>query len=182
MSLHGPEIPADRPVTASTDDAAIAEAADRGDHEGALDLLVSAHAAALGRTCMALLGSASEAEAVLRDTLQSALAEPASLRGSGTLRARLSGLARRRCAQRLELGGRPEPLTTGDASPTPAQRARARLAALKPTEREALVLRFEAELSLREVAAACGTDEPTAHQRISRGLSRLTHWMNEEQS
>jgi RNA polymerase sigma-70 factor, ECF subfamily len=172
MSLHGPEIPADRPVTASTDDAAIAEAADRGDHEGALDLLVSAHAAALGRTCMALLGSASEAEAVLRDTLQSALAEPA----------RLSGLARRRCAQRLELGGRPEPLTTGDASPTPAQRARARLAALKPTEREALVLRFEAELSLREVAAACGTDEPTAHQRISRGLSRLTHWMNEEQS
>lgn len=176
MSLLGPD------MTASTEDAAIVAAVDRGDHEGALDLLVSAHAVALGKTCMALLGSAREAEAALRDTLQSALAETVSLRGKGTLRARLSELARRRCAQHLELRGREESPIAGDLPPTPAQRARARLAALKPTEREALVLRFEARLSVREVAEACGIDEPTAHQRISRGLSRLTHWMNEEQS
>ena len=44
---------------------------------------------------------------------------------------------------------------------------------LKPTEREALVLRYVADLSHREIALACGIDEPAARKRISRALARM---------
>jgi RNA polymerase sigma-70 factor (ECF subfamily) len=44
---------------------------------------------------------------------------------------------------------------------------------LKPSEREALVLRFVADLSHREIAVACGLDEAAARKRISRALARL---------
>ena len=54
-----------------------------------------------------------------------------------------------------------------------AQRARDALAKLKPSEREAVVLRFEAGLSFKEVAIACGIDEAAARKRVSRALSRL---------
>ena len=47
------------------------------------------------------------------------------------------------------------------------------LAKLKPTEREALVLRFVADLSHREIAIACNLDEATARKRTSRALARL---------
>jgi RNA polymerase sigma-70 factor (ECF subfamily) len=44
---------------------------------------------------------------------------------------------------------------------------------LKPTERDALVLRYVADLSHRELAAACDVDEATARKRVSRALMRL---------
>jgi RNA polymerase sigma-70 factor (ECF subfamily) len=61
-----------------------------------------------------------------------------------------------------------------------AQRARDALAKLKPSEREAVVLRYQAELSFREVAAACGVDEAAARKRVSRALSRLRADLGEE--
>ena len=53
------------------------------------------------------------------------------------------------------------------------ERLRNALAELKPSEREAVVLRYDAGLSFREVAAACGVDEAAARKRVSRALSRL---------
>ena len=44
---------------------------------------------------------------------------------------------------------------------------------LKPSEREALVMRFVADLSHREIAVACGLDEAAARKRTSRALARL---------
>jgi RNA polymerase sigma-70 factor (ECF subfamily) len=44
---------------------------------------------------------------------------------------------------------------------------------LKPSEREALVLRYVADLSHREIAMACGLDEAAARKRISRALERM---------
>jgi RNA polymerase sigma-70 factor (ECF subfamily) len=61
-----------------------------------------------------------------------------------------------------------------------AERARAALAKLKPSEREAVVLRFEAGLSFRELAIACGVDEAAARKRVSRALSRLREELGEE--
>jgi RNA polymerase sigma-70 factor (ECF subfamily) len=61
-----------------------------------------------------------------------------------------------------------------------AQRARDALAKLKPSEREAVVLRYGSELSFREVAAACGVDEAAARKRVSRALSRLRADLGEE--
>ena len=68
-----------------------------------------------------------------------------------------------------------------------AQRRRSRavreaLAKLKPTEREALVLRYVADLSHREIATACNLDEPTARKRISRALAKLRTVMPQQEN
>ena len=52
---------------------------------------------------------------------------------------------------------------------------------MKPSEREALVLRFVADLSHREIAVACGLDEAAARKRISRALARLRSVMPTEE-
>ena len=54
-----------------------------------------------------------------------------------------------------------------------AEAVRAALGGLKPSEREALVLHYQGELSFREIAELCGIDEATARKRASRGLARL---------
>ena len=48
------------------------------------------------------------------------------------------------------------------------------LQALKPKLREAIVLRYVAELSIEEVASALGIGESAAKMRIKRGLERLS--------
>jgi RNA polymerase sigma-70 factor, ECF subfamily len=162
-------------------DSEIIAAAVRGEREAAARLLVDAHAAALGRACMALLGSQSEAEAALRETLEEALNGLPTFRGESSLRVWLSSIARRRCARRSEA----QPSATVAASADqiqPAARARRLLSDVRPTEREALVLRFVAELGIRDVGTACGVDEATAQQRVSRGLSRLRGSMGEDES
>jgi RNA polymerase sigma-70 factor (ECF subfamily) len=66
-----------------------------------------------------------------------------------------------------------------------AQRQRSRavrdaLDRLKPSEREALVLRYVADLSHREIGIACGLDEATARKRCSRALAHLRTAMPED--
>jgi RNA polymerase sigma-70 factor, ECF subfamily len=162
-----------------------------GERERAARLLVSEHAPAIGRCCMALLGSQSEAEDALQETLMAALAGLETFRGDGSLRAWLLSIARRRCAQRLETRTRERDMKQSLVAPEPgtsaerlsmAARARRLLREIRPTEREALVLRFAAELSFREVGHACGIDEAAARKRVSRGLARLRSLLGEEKS
>jgi len=127
---------------------------------------------------MALLGSQRAAEEALLETLSEALERLPTFRGEGSLRGWLLGIARRRCARRSE-AHHASPASTEQVA---AARARGLLVQLKPTEREALVLRFVGELSLREVGQACGVDEATARQRLSRGVSRLRAWVSEDES
>jgi RNA polymerase sigma-70 factor (ECF subfamily) len=42
-----------------------------------------------------------------------------------------------------------------------------------------VTLRYEAGLSFREVAVACGVDEAAARKRVSRALSRLRERLSE---
>src|SRR5262249_27296471 len=103
-----------------------------------------------------------------------------------SVRAWLFGIARRICGRHTEMRARREARLrlvhdTGrgrDAGELAlererAERARAALAKLKPSEREAGVLRYEAELRLRELAVACGVDEAAARKRVSRALARM---------
>jgi RNA polymerase sigma-70 factor (ECF subfamily) len=175
----------------STRDSEILECLGRKDRDGAAELLVDTHAAAIGRTCMALLGSQSEAEDALQETLLAALDGLEAFRGEGTLRAWLLSVARRRCARRLEARSRERDAKQGmplpDAEPsaertTMARRARLLLEQIRPSEREALVLRFAAELSFRELGVACGIDEAAARKRVSRGLARLRSLLGEDKS
>ena len=51
------------------------------------------------------------------------------------------------------------------------------LAALRAREREAVVLRFYGDKSLKEVGGALGISEDAAAQRLSRGLRHLREWL-----
>lgn len=182
------------PPTNATEDSlqsSIMDAARRRDRKRAAELLVTGHAHSVGRVCMALLGSRSEAEDALQETLVAALDGLDGFRGDGSLRAWLLSIARRRCARRLESRSRERELEQRLEAPRAdlsaeeqslARQARARLADVRPSEREALVLRFDAGLSFREVAEACGIDEAAARKRVSRGLSRLRSLMGEDDS
>jgi len=155
-----------------------------GRHREALSACVRAHGAVLGRLCMALLGSQADADEAAQETLLRAHRAMATYRGEGSVKAWLCGIARHVCAHMLETRRRGRQLlevvpSPDEASPDEvARRQQARLlrdalSRLKPTEREALVLRYVADLGHREIAAACNIDEAAARKRISRALARL---------
>ena len=154
-----------------------------GHHRDALAVCARTHHVVLGRLCMALLGSQADADEAVQETLLRAHRSMGSFRGEGSIKAWLCGIARHVCAHMLETRRRGRELlevvpTEGEARDVFAQRRRARvlrdaLDKLKPSEREALVLRYVADLSHREIAAACGLDEAAARKRISRALDRL---------
>jgi len=167
---------------ATASDADIVSALGRGERRAALALCARRHGTSLGRLCMALLGSQAEADDAVQETLLAAHAAFDGFRGDGSLRAWLFGIARRRCARLLErrVVGKPAPEQTDDRTADAllevrrrADTARALLDQVRPTEREALLLRYTAELSFREVGEASGVDEATARKRVSRGLARL---------
>ena len=184
------QTPTPLPAPSTGRDSDVLAALKNDDRQAAAELLVELHARAIGRTCMALLGSQSEAEDALQETLLAALDSLESFRNEGTLRAWLLSIARRRCARRLESlarerSARQSLTTTADDAASAerlsmARRARNLLEEIRPTEREALVLRYAAELSFREVGQACGIDEATARKRVSRGLLRLRTLLGEE--
>ncbi|HOU89605.1 MAG TPA: RNA polymerase sigma factor [Polyangiaceae bacterium] len=165
-----------------------------GDHRGALSLCARYHGPAVGRLCMALVGSQAEADDLTQETLLTAHDGFAAYRGEGSLRAWLFGIARRKCARAVERRVRREARLrlvhdSDRAPPTEeliarrrrAERARAALDAVRPTEREALVLRFVSDLSYREVAEACGIDEVAARKRVSRAITRLRAALAEDE-
>lgn len=171
---------------ADPDELRIVSAIHSGDGKLALTLCVRHHGESLGRLCMALVGSQAEAEDIVQETLLAAHDGFSDYRADGSIRAWLFGIARRKCARHLERRSRREARlrlvhdsSRGDladelvAKRQRAERARAALDGIRPSEREALVLRYAAELSFREVAAACGIDEAAARKRVSRGLARL---------
>lgn len=161
-------------------------------YRDALAACAQAHGAVLGRLCMALLGSQADADEATQETLLRAHRAMAAYRAEGSVKAWLCGIARHVCAHMLEARRKHRELlevvpAEGEALDVFQARRRAQsvrdgLARLKPSEREALVLRYVAELSHREIAAACNLDEPTARKRISRALARLRTVMPEQES
>ena len=154
-----------------------------GQHRDALTACARTHHAILGRLCMALLGSQADADEAVQETLLRAHRAMPTYRAEGTVKAWLCGIARHVCAHTLETRRRGKELlelvpTEGEARDAFEARRRTRLVRdalekLKPSEREALVMRFVADLSHREIAVACGLDEAAARKRISRALARL---------
>lgn len=178
LDLAGPD-----PVAAEAPE--IAELIRGGRHREAIAACARAHGGVLGRLCMALLGSQADADEATQETLLRAHRGMASYRGEGSVKAWLCGIARHVCVHMLESRRRgrdvleraaiPDDTGAGDAF---ASRHRARairraLDQLRPSEREALVLRYVADLGHRDIAAALQIDEVAARKRISRALARL---------
>ena len=173
-----------RTVAKPTDSIAVLIA--EGDYHQAISLCADNFGLPLGRMCMALLGSQADAEEVVQETLIAAHRGIASYRGEGSVGSWLYGIARRQCARHLEkkrcqehhlrLVADDEVNAGPENSIVTRRRARSVRAALdrlKPSERETLVLRYQAELSFREIASICGIKEAAARKRASRGLQRL---------
>ncbi len=177
--------PAERPTTNSED--ALARALEGRHFRRAAELCARQHGTALGRLCLAMLGSHSEAEEVTQETLLDAYRGFGGFRGSGTVRAWLFGIARKKCLKQLErratqqrhlvLVSATDSATAADDDRLEhrerAERARDALCRLAHGDREVLSLRYVAELSHADVASALGVDEATARKRVSRALGRL---------
>ena len=157
-----------------------------GQHREAIAECTRTYHKVLGRLAMALVGSQANADEVVQETLLRAHRAMPTYRGEGSVKAWLCGIARHVCAHVLETRKRGTNLgdelavVPGDGTSRDAfelrRRARALRGALdqlKPSEREALVLRYVADLSHREIAVACGIDEAAARKRISRALARM---------
>lgn len=163
----------ERALGSGPHDEAILTAIRSDERELAAELLLSHYGETIGRACMALLGSQREAEEIVEATFADALSRREGFPGASTLRAWLLGLARRRAAARLVASGATGARARTPAGSTAGANARGLLCRLKPTEREALVLRFIAELELSELAAACAVSPAQAEQRVVRGLASL---------
>lgn len=169
----------------------IARLVTEGRHRDALGACAQAHGGVLGRLCMALLGSQADADEATQETLLRAHRGMAGYRTEGSIKAWLCGIARHVCAHMLETRRKQRELLEvvpvgEEGRDVFVQRRRSRalrdaLGKLKPTEREALVLRYVAELSHREIAAVCNLDEPTTRKRISRALARLRTVMPDQE-
>jgi DNA-directed RNA polymerase specialized sigma24 family protein len=162
--------------------------------EGAVALLLREHAPVLGRVAMALLGDATHVERVLEQVARDASANKSSGSPPPNVKplAWLLGLVRTASATHLSklpmrtrsmgmgMRGDTAPTTerigAGDAIP-----ARAALAALKPTEREAVVLCLVGGLEATDVAVACSIDIGTAKTRIARGVEQLLASQKQEE-
>lgn len=171
----------------------IRDAVGQGDHRSAIALCVEHHGSAVGRLCMSLLGSQADAEDIAQETLVDAYKGLDGWRGEGSIRSWLMTIARRKCARHLERRGKKQAklrLIEGEAAKADAEqhvllhqraeRARAALEAIRPSEREALVLRYGAGLSYAEVAGAFEIDEAAARKRVSRGVAALRQRLQEE--
>lgn len=165
----------------------------RGDHRAAIAECARTFGPPLGRFCMSLLGSQADAEEAVQETLIAAHAGFDSFRGEGSLQAWLFGIARRQCARINTKRKRAHHLQlVPDAASSPddpadlvaarqrAARLRSAMSRLKPSERETLLLRYQAGLSYREIAGICSIDEAAARKRASRGLANLRQTLSSE--
>jgi DNA-directed RNA polymerase specialized sigma24 family protein len=147
-----------------------AEQAMAGEEKNEAATLFQEHAATLGRVAMALVGDAAAAERVLEAVAR----DLGRARSPDHPRAWLLGRVRAACAVV------PAPLPVRDAQvrterlgASEAIAARGALASLRPTEREAVVLRLVGGLDTDEIAIACNVDVPTARERLQAGLAAI---------
>lgn len=170
----------------SRPDADIEAAVLEGQHRDALALCARRWGTSIGRLCMAMVGSQADADELTQESLLEAHASFDAYRGEGSLKAWVFTIARRKCARHLEKRGRRDArlrlVHDADAAAVTedlmvarerAELARRALDKVRPSEREALLLRYVGELSFHDVGEVCGINEAAARKRVSRALCRL---------
>jgi RNA polymerase sigma-70 factor, ECF subfamily len=169
------------------DDRALVDAVLTGDRD-AFSRVVELESAAVLRTCLRVLGRLHDAEDAAQETFVTAFRSLAGYRGDGPLRAWLLRIATRLAVRRAsrrphtaQIDEVPES-RIADVYADPARvalaaerDARLRRAVLELPDRyrEAVALRFFADLSLQEIAATTGRPLNTVKTHLRRGLEML---------
>lgn len=177
------------------DDLVLARALATGD-EAAFHMLVDREAAVILRLCYRILGRLDEAEDAAQESFVLAYRALGSYRGDGPPGAWLSRIATRACWRRAGTLTRRRALTTslddalaatlsGPADPAGEVIAAEEAAAVRNAAsmlpepyREVVALRYFADLSTWDIAAATGRPEATVRTQLRRGLERMRSQMS----
>jgi RNA polymerase sigma factor (sigma-70 family) len=142
--------------------------------------VVDEHGLALLRFCVARVGP-ERADDCFQETMLAALRAYGEVREAGAVRSWLFAIAARKAIDGHRARARApapvedvETLAGAAAEPVPRDRVLwARVGALPPKQREAVALRYLADLSHREIAAVMETSEAAARRNVFEGLARL---------
>ena len=165
------------------------EAVSSGDRQRAFTLLMSRYGDQVYRYAIAMTGEGQLAEEVRQQVFVEAYRDLPRFAGRAPVRAWLLGIVRHRCLDALKASRRwglrykNEPsldhvLDETEVGDQIDRRRTARLladclATLAPAAREAVVLRYQQELSYDEVAEVTGERPGTLQQRVARALPVL---------
>lgn len=174
---------------ASGEDAEIEAARSAGDKRRALTLLMSRHGDAIYRFAVAMTRDRDLADEVRQQVFVEAYRDVGNLAAGSSLQRWVFGIARNRCIDAVNARRRWQeryknapPKEPEQAAGTPdrdLERGRiarilvACLARLAPAVREAVILRYQQDLSYEEAAAIAGDPPGTLRQRVARALPLL---------
>jgi RNA polymerase sigma factor (sigma-70 family) len=144
------------------------------------DAIVAAHGPVVMRVCRALLGPA-DAEDAWSETFLAALRAYPDLRPRSNVRGWLVTIAHHKAIDQIRGRERnplpaaaPPEAASEDRPPVPLDdELRASLEALAPKQRSAVVHRYLADLSYREIAAILGGSEAAARRNAADGIAKL---------
>ncbi len=186
--------PSDGDEDEAFDEREFAAALASGDLRRALTLLMTHHGDRVYRYAVAMTGSHQLADEVRQVVFVEAYRDLQSFAGRGSVQSWLFGIARHRCLDATKSHKRWNHRYKNDAPSDPdiiepdleVDRPRlVRILAqcvrkLAPAAREAVMLRYQQELSYAEVAAMVGHRVATVQQRVARALPVLRRCVDAE--
>jgi RNA polymerase sigma factor (sigma-70 family) len=144
------------------------------------DYVVECHGPAVLRFCVARLGP-DRGEEAFQETLLAALRHYDELRNAEAVGGWLFSIAQRKIVDSARSLSRAAIVTdqleehaAAWHDPDPADDVWSRVAALPPKQREAVSLRYMADLSHGDIAEAMGTTADAARRNVFEGLNRLS--------
>jgi RNA polymerase sigma-70 factor (ECF subfamily) len=185
-------LPQAQPKDGRSDDELMGLAA-RGERE-AYASLVRRHEQRLRAFCARWCGSAALGDELAQECFVELWRRRASYVPQGKLKQYLFHIAANRCKNQLRAERRersllsePEPRETERTSERLAiqqrgERLQRGLEKLPELQREAVLLRYSAELDYAEIAGLLGAPEPTIRSRVFQGLIKLRRLLRREQS
>lgn len=167
------------------------DAAGRPAADQAVSALFREHALGLTRLAFLMLGDRSTAEDVVQEAFCGLYAAwnrlPSHDKIGGYLRVSVLNGCRSaiRRSRRIPWLGPLPTAASAEADAISGEERRAAVAAIRrlpPRQREALVLRYFADLSLNEIAQAMGVSTGTVKSTTARGLAALERMLREDES
>lgn len=183
----------DKAYTDSTDLNRIRKRIREGKYREALVLSIQQYGSEVGQFCMAVLGDQSEAEDTLKEVFIAFYDAMAGI-DDDDIRLRIFEIARRMSVRRVEARGERKPpyisdrpsAVDVDAFDQAVDRLpfvhwiHEALEHLRPSERDSIILRYQAGLSYDEIGRICQKKATVAIKQTSKALLRLRTYLKDK--